>query len=103
MYNDIFVSYLIPTVNSNPRCDTSCLGPMPPICNSVSGRLTGTGLGKTLGTTEKKKNPTGASRARQSGLPEPRCASPPAAVRNVADCGAEKTPAVPRRERLWWD
>lgn len=90
MYNDIFVSYFIPTVNSNPRCDTSCLGPMPPICNSVSGRLRRTGW-ETLGNDKK---PTGASRARQSGLPEPRRASPPAAGWNVADCGA----AVERKE-----
>lgn len=89
MYNDIFVSYFIPTVNSNPHCDTSCFGPMPPICNSVSGCLRGR-AGKLWG----RQKPTGASRARQSGLPEPRRASPPAAGWNVADCGA----AVERKE-----
>lgn len=79
MYNDIFVSYFIPTVNSNPHCDTSCLGPTLPICNSVSGCLPGQ-AGKLWG----RRKPTGASRARQSGLPEPRRASPPAAGWNVA-------------------
>lgn len=64
MYNDIFVSYFIPTVNSNPHCDTSCFGPMPPICNSVSGCLRGR-VGKLWG----RQKTTGASRARQSGLP----------------------------------
>lgn len=54
MYNDIFVSYFIPTVNSNPHCDTSCLGPMPPICNSVSGCLRGR-CWETLGTTENRQ------------------------------------------------
>lgn len=54
MYNDIFVSYFIPTVNSNPRCDTSCLGPVPPICNSVSGCLRRTRW-ETLGTTKKRQ------------------------------------------------
>lgn len=90
MYNDIFVSYFIPTVYSNPHCDTSCLGPLPPICNSVSGCLRGQ-AGKLWG----RQKPTGASRARQSGLLEPRRASPPAAGWNVADCGA----AVERKER----
>ena len=74
MCNDIFVSYFIPTVNSNPHCDTRCLGPVHPICNSVSGCLPGR-PGKLWG----RHKPTEASRARQSGLPEPRCASPTAA------------------------
>lgn len=63
MCNDIFVSYFIPAVNSNPRCDTSRSGPVPPICNSVSGRLPGQ-PGKLWGQREA----TGASGARQSGL-----------------------------------
>lgn len=98
MYNDIFVSYFIPTVNSNPHCDTSCLGPPPPICNLVSGCLRGR-AGKLWG----RQKPTGASRARQSGLPEPRRASPPAAGWNVADCGEERTQGTPCGKRLWWD
>lgn len=47
-------------------------------------------MGKLWG----RQKPTGASRARQSGLPEPWRASPPAAGWNVADCGA----AVERKE-----
>ena len=47
-----------------------------------------------LGNFGDDGKPTGASRARQSGLPEPRRASPPAAGWNVADRGA----AVERKE-----
>lgn len=90
MYNDIFVSYFIPTVNSNPHCDTSCLGPTLPICNLVSGCLPGR-AGRLWG----RQKPTGASRAQQSGLLEPWRASPPAAAWNVADCRA----AGEKRER----
>lgn len=89
MYNDIFASYFIPTVNSNPHRDTSCRGPVLPICSSVSGCLPGQ-AGKLWG----RQKATRASRARQSGLPEPGCASPPAAGWNVADCRA----AVERKE-----
>ncbi|CAB1445294.1 unnamed protein product [Pleuronectes platessa] len=41
-----------------------------------------------LGNFGDDKKTTGASRARQSGLPEPCRDSPPAAGSNVADCGA---------------
>lgn len=44
MHNDIFVSYFIPTVNSNPRCVTSCLGPMLPICNPCQDVVSQDGL-----------------------------------------------------------
>lgn len=75
MYNDIFVSYFIPTVNSNPHRDTRCLGPVLPICNLVSRCLPGQ-AGKLWG----RQKPSGASRARQSGLQGPLRASPPAAA-----------------------
>lgn len=56
----------IPTVNSNPHCDTSCIGPPPSICDSVSGSLRGQAP-KLWG----QQKPTRATRARQSGLPVP--------------------------------
>lgn len=90
----IFVSYFIPTVNSNPRSDTRCLGPTAPICNScqdVSREQTR----KLWGWQKKKKDKTRANRAQQSRQPKLRCSSPPAAGWNVADCGA----AAERREQ----
>lgn len=102
MYNDIFVLYFIPTVNSNPHCDTSFFGPMPPICNSVSACLPGQ-AGKLWG----RQKPSGASRAQQSGLPEPGRASPPAAgwnVRQTAELPCrDKNTGARQGESLQWD
>lgn len=50
MYGDIFASDFIPTVNSDPHCDTGCLGPTAPICSLVSRCLRRT-AGEAPGTT----------------------------------------------------
>lgn len=50
MYSDVFASDFIPTVNSDPHCDTGCLGATAPICSSVSRRLRRT-AGEAPGTT----------------------------------------------------
>jgi len=72
MYNDTFVSYFIPTANSNPRCDTSCLGPTPPICNSVSGCLPGR-AGKLWGRQKSRQEQVEHDRVgcRSLGVPLP--------------------------------
>lgn len=89
----IFVSYFIPTVNSNPRADTSCLGPTAPICNSVSGCLTRTGS-ETLGMTKKKRQEQ-IEHNREGCRSLAALPPPPAEGWNVADCGA----AAVRREQ----
>lgn len=90
MCNDIFASYFIPAVNSNPHCDTSCFGPTPPICSSVSGRLPGRPA-KLWG----RHKPTGTSRARQSGLLEARWASPTVATGWKADAERKEHKGLP--------
>lgn len=90
MCNDIFASYFIPAVNSYTHCDTSCLGAMLSICNSVSGRLPGRPA-KLWG----RHKLTGTSRARQSGLLEARRASPAAAAGWKADAKRKEHKGLP--------
>lgn len=76
----------IPIHIVTPAASVQCL-PSATLCQDVSQ--------DELRNFGDDKKPTGASRARQSGLPEPRCASPRAAGWNAADCGA----AMERKER----
>lgn len=94
MYNDIFVSYFIPTVNSNPRCDTSCLGPAAPICNSVSGSLRRTG-GETLGPPENRQEQVEHDRVgcRSRGVRLPRGEEGTRGLPGENVCGGIRSPA----------